>query len=285
MIQEELLSKIRRIELKARKKVDSYLQGAYHTLFKGQGLEFEEVREYLPEDDARRIDWNVTARMGRPFLKLYKEERELTVMIVADVSASTLTGRLFSQREVLATLSASLAFSAIKNSDKAGLLLFSDEVEEYVPPRKGRNHLLTVIRSLLTTNPKSKKTNPETAFYFLNKVLKKKALVFFISDMLFDKFPDSLAIASRRHEIIPIGVFDKMIYSDFSGIIRVENPETNKEEILDFSIENKRKWQQFTTKNEQKFKKLGLKPFWIENKEDFINDLILGFKKMGRQRR
>jgi uncharacterized protein (DUF58 family) len=285
MIQEELLSKIRRIELKAKKKVDSYLQGAYHTLFKGQGLEFEEVREYLPEDDSRRIDWNVTARMGRPFLKLYKEERELTVMIVADVSASTLSGQLFSQKEVLATLSASLAFSAIKNSDKAGLLLFSDEVEEYVPPRKGRNHLLSVIRSLLTTNPKSNKTNPETAFYFLNKVLKKKALVFFISDMLFDKFPESLAIASRRHEVIPIGVFDKMIYSDFSGIIRVENPEIQKEELLDFSIENKQKWQKFKEKNEQKFKKLGLKPFWIENKEDFINDLILGFKKMGRQRR
>ncbi|MGI6393434.1 MAG: DUF58 domain-containing protein [bacterium] len=157
MLTEELLKKVRYIELNVKKKVDDYLQGAYHTLFKGQGLEFQEVREYTENDDARLIDWNVTARTGKPFIKVFREERELTVIIVADVSGSTLYGQSYGLREVMATVAAAISFSAIKNSDKVGLLLFSDSIEEYIPPRRGRNHLLTVIRALLAAKPSGKK--------------------------------------------------------------------------------------------------------------------------------
>jgi len=286
MIQEEVLKKIRYIELKAKKKVDSYLQGAYHTLFKGQGLEFQEVREYTEGDDARLIDWNVTARMGKPFVKLFHEERELTVIIMVDISGSTRYGRSYSGREVMATISAALAFSAIKNSDKVGLLLFSDHIEEYIPPRRGRNHLLTVIRTLLTKKPEKSGTNPEEVFSYLNKAIKKKALIFFLSDMFFDSIPQSLKSTQRRHEVVPIGIFDKSQFaSDKSGFIRVKDPESGKMEILDFSNSGEYFWNKFKDEKEQELKRMKLEPIWIENREEFINDLIIGFRKMEKRRR
>ncbi len=286
MIQEELLKKIRHIELKVKSKVDSYLQGAYHTLFKGHGLEFQEVREYTESDDSRRIDWNVTARMGKPFVKLYREERELTVILVADISGSTTFGRAYSAREVLATLSAAIAFSAIRNNDKVGLLLFSDRIEEFIPPRRGRNHLLTVIRSLLTATPHGKRTVPEAAFSFLNKVQKKKALVFFLSDMLFEHPGPSLAISRRRHEIIPVATWDRSSYAPFGkGDVRVMDPETGEVRIVPIDSSTEGRWDRFTHRTEEVFRRLKMKPIWVENREDFINDLILGFRKMERTRR
>ncbi len=286
MIQEELLQKIRYIELKVRKKVESYLQGAYHTLFKGHGLEFQEVREYAEGDDARLIDWNVTARMNKPFIRLYREERELTVMLLVDVSASTLFGRSYSCQEIMATLAAAISFSAIRNNDKVGVILFSDRVEEYIPPRRGRNHLLTVIRSLLTTEPHGVKTDPEAAFQFLNKVMKKKCLIFFLSDMLFPEIPPTLGAAVRRHEIIPLGVYDKAQFaSSGNGFMRIKNPETGASEIIDLSNSSEKLWNNFTEARNEAFKRLKMNPLWIENKEDFINDLVIGFKKMEKNRR
>ncbi len=286
MLQEELLSRIRRIEIQARRSVDSYLQGAYHTLFKGQGLEFQEVREYTQDDDARRIDWNVTARMNKPFVKLFREERELTVMLVVDVSGSTLFGRTLSGREVLATLAASVAFSAIRNGDKAGLLLFSDGVEEYIPPRRGRNHLLHIIRSLLTFEPRSLQSNPDEAMRFYSQVVRRKSLLFFISDMLFGPLPESFTVVARKHEVIPVGLYDAAYFRPvIRGSVRVEDPETGAVTLINASQATEERWHRFVEQRNSEFARLRLAPLWIENKEKFINDFILGFRKIKRRRR
>lgn len=281
MLNEELLQKIRRIELVAKKNVDSYLQGSYHTLFKGQGLEFQEVREYTENDDARMIDWNVTARSGKPFVKLYREERELVVMIVADISGSTSYGMNYGVQDVLATIAAALTFSAIKNSDKVGLLLFSDRIEEYIPPRRGKNHLLTVIRTLLTTEPEGRKTDPDVAFRFLNKIMKRKTLLFFLSDMLFEGLPDSLGITASKHEIVPIGIIDDILFKPVvDGAIRTIDPETGETQLIDFSSPSRMQERYFTALKEESLKKIGLKPMWIRSSESFMDDLVNEFKRL-----
>lgn len=286
MLNKELLKKIRLIELNVRKKVDNYLQGSYHTLFKGQGLEFQEVREYTESDDARMIDWNVTARMNRPFVKLFREERELTVMVVADISGSTVFGMSYSVQEVMATIAAALTFSAIKNNDKVGLLLFSDRMEEYIPPRRGKNHLLTVIRALMTAKPVGNKTDIDVPFRFLNKVMKRKTLIFFLSDMFFRSFPDSFRIAASKHEMVPVGVVNDLSYdSVIEGAVNVMDPETGKRELLDFSRKDGSKFKKFVLEKEDSFKRLGLRPLWIRNRDNFMDDLVNGFRKMSRVRK
>lgn len=286
MLNEELLKKIRLIELNVRKKVDNYLQGSYHTLFKGQGLEFQEVREYTDSDDARMIDWNVTARMNKPFVKLFREERELTVMIIADISGSTLYGMSYSVQEIMATIAAALTFSAIKNNDKVGLLLFSDRVEEYIPPRRGKNHLLTVIRALMTAKPVGNKTDTDVPFRFLNKVMKRKTLTFFLSDMFFDSLADSFRVASSKHEIVPVGVMNDQSYDPLiSGAVNVVDPESGKRQLLDFSRKDSKKFAKFVEEKEESFKRLGLRPIWIRNRDNFMDDLVNGFRKMSRVRK
>lgn len=286
MLKEELLKKIRYIELNVKKKVNNYLQGSYHTLFKGQGLEFQEVREYTEGDDARLIDWNVTARSGKPFVKIFREERELTVMIAADISGSTLYGKSYGIREVMATIAAAISFSAIKNSDKVGLLLFSDRIEEYIPPRRGRNHLLTVIRALLTVEPVGKKTDPDVPFKFLNKVMKRKTLTFFLSDMLFDNIPESLNITASKHEIIPVGVIDESFFHPLiKGAVRTIDPETGEHSILDLNINGELSIEQFTAEKNKRFKRAGLRPLWIMNRENFMDDLVNEFKKLSSTRK
>ncbi len=286
MLNEELLKKIRLIELNVKKKVENYLQGSYNTLFKGQGLEFQEVREYTRNDDARLIDWNVTARMNKPYVKLYREERELTVMVIADVSPSTLYGRSFGIREVMATIAAAITFSAIKNSDKVGLLLFSDRIEQYIPPRKGRNHLLTVIRSLLAAEPSGKGTETDVPFKFLNKVMKRKTLTFFLSDMLFDTLPESFVVNASKHEIVPVGIVDPSSYTPFTdGAVSTLDPETGKKHLLDFSLSSNQKFLHFYGKKNIEFRRLGITPIWVENKENFMDDLISGFKLLKKGRK
>lgn len=286
MLNEELLKKIRYIELNVKKKVDNYLQGSYHTLFKGQGLEFQEVREYTENDDARLIDWNVTARTGKPFVKVFREERELTVMIAADISGSTVYGKSYGLREVMATIAAAISFSAIKNSDKVGLLLFSDRIEEYIPPRRGRNHLLTVIRALLTAAPAGKKTDPDVAFKFLNKVMKRKTLTFFLSDMMFDKLPESLSITASKHEIVPVGVIDETICTPLvKGAVRTIDPETGKINILDLGVPGQNDIKKFVSAHEESFRRVGIRPMWIMNRENFMDELVNEFKKLSSVRK
>lgn len=211
MLARELLAKVRKIEIKTRRLVDEITGGAYHSVFKGRGIEFSEVREYTPEDDVRDIDWNVTARMGSPFIKKYAEERELTVILAVDVSASGLFGSSGrNKREQMIEAAALLAFSAIRNNDKVGLLLFSDRTELYLPPRSGRTHVLRVIRELVAADAHGRGTDIGAALESLSRSQKKKAVVFLISDFIDNKdYERSMKLLSLRHDLVAIRVLDE----------------------------------------------------------------------------
>lgn len=209
MLAKELLAKIRRIQIRTSHMANDVFAGHYHSTFKGQGMEFEEVREYMPGDDVRSIDWNVTARQGKPFIKRFREERELTVMLLVDVSASQAFGTDEQlKRELVAEVGATLAFSATTNNDKVGLILFSDRIEEHVKPAKGTRHVLRVILELLTHEPSGQGTNIAAALEHLNHVLRRRAVVFIISDFQDIDYERQLRIAKRRHNIIPISIRD-----------------------------------------------------------------------------
>ena len=206
----ELLKKVRKIEIKTRRLSDHIFGGEYHSTFKGRGMTFSEVRQYQYGDDVRNIDWNVTARYNEPFVKIFEEERELTMMLMADVSGSEFFGTKNQfKNEIVTEIAATLAFSATQNNDKIGLILFSDEVELYIPPKKGRSHVLRIIRELIEFHPKSKKTNIAEALKFLSNVMKKKAIVFMMSDFVADDYKQTLKIASGRHDVTGIRVYDK----------------------------------------------------------------------------
>ena len=211
MLTGELLAKVRKIEIKTRKLVEEITGGAYHSVFKGRGIEFSEVREYTPDDDIRDIDWNVTARMGTPYIKKYAEERELNVMLAVDASASGLFGsRGKEKREQMTEAAALLAFSAIRNNDKVGLLIFTDHTELYLPPRSGRKHGLRVIRELVGLEPKGRGTDIGDALASLVRGLKKRTVIFLISDFLDDKnYETTLKIISRKHDLIAVRIQDR----------------------------------------------------------------------------
>jgi uncharacterized protein (DUF58 family) len=206
----ELLKKVRKIEIKTRRLSDHIFGGEYHSTFKGRGMTFSEVRQYQYGDDVRNIDWNVTARTNEPHIKVFEEERELTMMLMVDVSGSELFGTEEQfKSEVVTEIAATLAFSATQNNDKIGLILFSDEVELYIPPKKGKSHVLRIIRELIEFHPKSKKTNIAEALKFLSSVMKKKAIVFVLSDFIADHYDHTLKIAARKHDVTGIRVYDK----------------------------------------------------------------------------
>ncbi|MDX5584544.1 MAG: DUF58 domain-containing protein [Aureibaculum sp.] len=206
----ELLKKVRKIEIKTRRLSDHIFSGEYHSSFKGRGMTFSEVRQYGYGDDVRSIDWNVTARYNEPFVKVFEEERELTMVLMVDVSGSEYFGTTKQfKRETITEISATLAFSAIQNNDKVGLLLFSDEVELFIPPKKGKPHVLRIIRELIEFHPKSKKTNITQALRYLSNVMKKKAIVFILSDFMDDDYDNALKIVGRKHDVTGIRVFDK----------------------------------------------------------------------------
>ena len=224
----EILKKIRRIELRTRRLVNSIFAGQYHSVFKGRGMNFEEVREYAPGDEIRSIDWNVTARMNVPYIKKFTEERELTVMLLVDVSASGLFGSIeLSKRELAAEVASILAFSAINNNDKVGLLLFTNEVELFIPPKKGRLHTLRLIREMLYFEPKGRGTNLAGALDYMNRVISRRAVVFMISDFMAPDFTKALTVTSRRHDLVAMPVTDPG-ESDLPdvGIVTLEDAET-----------------------------------------------------------
>lgn len=205
----ELLKKVRAIELRTRGLSDHIFSGEYHSAFKGRGMTFSEVREYTPGDEVRTIDWNVTARFGHPFVKVFEEERELTVMLVADMSASEDFGSTHQlKRELITEVCATLAFSAIKNNDKVGLILFTDRVEKFIPPNKGRTHILRIIRELIEFKAAGQGTDITAALRFLNSVLKKRCITFLLSDLLDDGYEDALKIANRRHDLVVLRTTD-----------------------------------------------------------------------------
>lgn len=235
MIPKEILKKVREIEIYTNRLVNESLAGEYHSVFKGRGMEFLEVREYQPGDDIRLIDWNVTARAGHPFVKLHVEERELTVIFVVDLSASGAFGTVNQMKaERAVELCAVLAFSAIKNHDKVGLIAFTDDIESYIPPKKGKNHVLRVIRDLLYLTPKQRGTNLRAALDYLNRVTTRKAVVFLVSDFQDRGYEQALRVTCRKHDVIPVTMSDPREREiPAIGVIEAEDPETGARMLLD----------------------------------------------------
>lgn len=238
MIPAEILKKIRRIQIRTRHKVNDMFAGQYHSVFKGQGMEFEEVREYVPGDDIRSIDWNVTARTGHPFIKQFKEERELTVMLLVDISASNEFGSTQQlKKDLAAEIAAMLAFSAIQNNDRVGLILCTDEVECYVPPKKGVRHVLRVIREILYFEPSRRGTRLGPAVDFLNRVTTRKAVTFMISDFITPEDPKrALSATAKRHDAVAVVVGDKREQAwPRGGLVEWEDAETGRRVLVDTS--------------------------------------------------
>jgi len=233
----ELLKKVRKIEIKSRGLSNQIFSGEYHSAFKGSGMAFSEVREYTPGDEIRKIDWNVTARFNHPFVKVFDEERELTVMLLVDLSASEEFGSTKEvKRDLITEISAVLAFSAIQNNDKIGVIFFSDRIEKFIPPKKGKSHILRIIRELLTFEPKGKSTDISEAIRFFTNVIKKKSTTFILSDFIDDGFEKALQIASRKHDIVALRLSDprELEFSDL-GLIPVKDAENDNIKWVDSS--------------------------------------------------
>ena len=255
----ELLKKVRKIEIKTRRLSDHVFGGEYHSTFKGRGMTFSEVRQYQFGDDVRAIDWNVTARYNEPFVKVFEEERELTLMLVVDVSGSEFFGTTQQfKRDVLTEIAATLSFSALQNNDKVGLLLFSDQVELFIPPKKGRSHILRIIRELLEFEPKSKATDIANALAFLSGILKKKAIVFLLSDFMDEGYDKTLRIAAKKHDLTGIRVYDKLEETlPNLGIVPMVDSETLQTRLINTSSAKVRnQYAAFQNQRKEAFKQL-----------------------------
>jgi uncharacterized protein (DUF58 family) len=232
---EEILKKVRELEIKSKKLTRHIFTGEYHSAFKGRGMLFKEVREYTHGDDIRFIDWNVSARFGHPFSKVFEEERELTVMLLIDVSGSSLFGTVHSRKKDLVNeIGAVLSFSAISNNDKVGLILFTDKVEKFIPPKKGRDHVLYIVRELLTFVPKGRGTNLAEALRRFNNSTRQRCIAFVLSDFIDDNFEDSLKVAGKKHDLIGIKVYDRMdMQLPEIGLVEIEDSETGAKKWID----------------------------------------------------
>lgn len=283
----EILKKVRKIEIKARGLSNNIFAGQYHSAFKGRGMAFSEVREYQFGDDIRDIDWNVTARFNRPFIKVFEEERELTVMLVIDVSGSLDFGTVKQfKRDLVLDLAATLAFSAIQNNDKIGVIFFSDKIEKFIPPKKGRKHILFIIRELLEYKPESKNTNIGAAIEYLNNVIKKKCTTFLISDFIDNgDFASPLIVANKKHDIVAIQVYDKRL-SDLPdvGLLRVRDAELGSEIYIDTSLKSVRKahydsWLERQNNLNKIFTRSKVDSVSIRTDQDYVKALIELFAK------
>ena len=285
MIPTEIIKKVRHIEIRTRGLVNDLFGGEYHSVFKGRGMSFSEVREYYPGDDIRLIDWNVTARSSLPHVKIFEEERELTVYLIIDISKSGDFGTLDKYKnEIAAEIAAVLGFSAIKNNDKVGLIMFTDKIEKYVPPKKGKSHVLRVVRELLYHKPEDQKTSIQNALDFLLKVSKRRSVVFLISDYIDDGYWKSLKIANRKHDLIGIKISDiaESIMPNL-GLLKVHDPETNNEFWIDTGSETERL--KFTKDQndassifKKKCDKINFDLIQIRNDRDYVDPLFNYFK-------
>lgn len=259
MIPKEILKKVRRIQITTSRMVNDVFAGQYLSVFKGRGMEFDEVREYQTGDEVRDIDWNVTARMGRPFVKKFMEERELTVMLLVDMSASSRFGtRRRFKNELAAELCSVLAFSAIRNKDKVGLIIFTDRIEKFIPPGKGSRHVLRVIREILYFQPRGKRTDIAAALNYLNKITRRKTVTFLVSDFETAGFERALKIANKRHDLIAVRITDPRERElPKVGLIRLRDAETGEEMLVDTSRSDLRKlFQERTLREEEKLLQL-----------------------------
>ena len=286
----ELIKKVRKIEIKTRGLSQNIFAGEYHTAFKGRGMIFSEVREYQYGDDVRDIDWNVTARHNHPYVKGYEEERELTVMLLVDVSGSRLFGAVGEEkREMIAEVAATIAFSAIQNNDKIGVLFFSDKVEKFIPPKKGRKHILFIIRELLDFTPENKGTDIGGALRYMTDALKKRTTAFVISDFIDDThdYRTSLSVAANKHDVIGIQIFDKRdTQIPDIGLIRVKDLETGGERWLDTSSKRTRQslskwWYDRQQKMTETMRRSGVDIASIATDEDYVRALMGLFQRRG----
>lgn len=287
----ELIAKVRKIEIRTRRIVDELTGGAYHSVFKGKGMEFNEVREYEHGDDVRDIDWNVTARMAHPFIKKYVEERELTVFLMVDVSASGDFGATDRRKnELAAELAALLAFSAIRNNDQVGMLLFSDRDELYLPPRKGRQHVLRLVRDLLAFERQGRRTDVRSALETFMRVNHRRAVVFLISDLLDHGFEQALTIANKRHDLIAMRVLDPMERAIPSiGFINLEDAETGEAIVFPGRGAKARLGYEESSRelhdsNQEICRRAGVDMIDIVNGEDYIRPLMQFFKEREKRR-
>ena len=284
---EELLQKVRKIEIKTKGLSNNIFAGEYHSAFKGRGMAFSEVREYQYGDDVRDIDWNVTARFGKPYVKVFEEERELTVMLLVDVSGSLDFGtQNQTKRDLLTEVAATLAFSAIQNNDKIGVIFFSDRVEKFIPPKKGRKHILFIIRELLTFKPESQKTDVGQAVEFMTNAIKKRCTVFLLSDF-FDSndYANQLTIANSRHDVVALQIYDRrMVDIPDVGIVKMLDAETGKETFVDTSSSAVRRahhewWVGHQSWLKNAFTKSNIDNISVRTDEDYVKALMTLFKK------
>ncbi len=284
---QELIRKVRKIEIKARGLSSNIFAGQYHSAFKGRGMAFSEVREYQFGDDVRDIDWNVTARFHRPYVKVFEEERELTVMLLVDVSGSLDFGtRHQMKRDMVTEIAATLAFSAIQNNDKAGVIFFSDKIEKYIPPQKGRKHILYIIREMLDFKGESKKTDVGVALEFLSGVMKRRCTAFMLSDFYVrGSFEQQLTVCNRKHEVAAIQVYDPLAKSlPDVGLMKVVDAETGFEQYIDTSSKylrqaHRRHWEKCQAALQETFNRSNVDSVSVATNEDFVKALMLLFKK------
>ena len=281
----ELLKKVRKIEIKTRGLSQNIFAGQYHSAFKGRGMAFSEVREYQYGDDVRDIDWNVTARFHKPYVKVFEEERELTVMLLVDVSGSLDFGTIRqTKRDMEAEIAATLAFSAIQNNDKIGVVFFSDRIEKYIPPKKGRKHILYIIREMLDFQPESKRTDVAMAVEFLTRVMKRKCTAFLMSDFFVRKsFENELTICNRKHDVVAIQIYDQRAKElPDVGLMKIKDAETGHEMVVDTSSKKLRRthtayWLRRQAELRQLFSKSNVDNISISTSEDYVKSLMLLF--------
>ncbi|SFR55757.1 DUF58 domain-containing protein [Maribacter stanieri] len=284
----ELLKKVRKIEIKTRRLSDHIFGGEYHSTFKGRGMTFSEVRQYQFGDDVRNIDWNVTARYSEPYIKVFEEERELTMMLVVDISGSELFGTTNQfKNDIVTEISATLAFSALKNNDKVGIVLFSDQIELFIPPKKGKTHALRIIRELLEFKPKSNKTDIAQALKFLSSVMKKKAIVFVLSDFIDEGYEKTLKITGRRHDLTGIRIYDEREESIPNlGMVQMQDAETGKLQLVNTASKKVRNaYAEFhrerVTYFKESFTKSGCGVLDCRVDESYVKKLLGYFKRRG----
>ena len=284
----ELLKKVRKIEIKTRRLSNHIFGGEYHSTFKGRGMTFSEVRQYQYGDDVRAIDWNVTARYQEPYVKVFEEERELTLMLLVDVSGSANFGTQEQlKRDTLTEIAATLAFSALQNNDKVGLLLFSDEVELFITPKKGKSHVLRIIRELLEQQPKSQKTNISAALEFMSRILKKKAIVFVLSDFLDADYTKAVQLASRKHDLTGVRLFDPMeVKLPAVGLLYMRDTETGEYKWVNssskavrtaYALSHRKTADYFSTQ----FTRHGAGALSCATNESYVKKLLTYFKNRG----
>lgn len=284
----ELLKKVRKIEIKTRRLSDHIFGGEYHSTFKGRGMTFSEVRQYQFGDDVRNIDWNVTARYNEPFIKVFEEERELTMMLIADVSGSEFFGtdKQF-KNEIVTEIAATLAFSAMQNNDKIGLILFTDEIELFIPPKKGKFHVLRIIRELLEFTPKSKNTDIAQAIKFLSNVMKKKAIVFVLSDFMADDYEQTMKIAANKHDITGIRIYDQREETIPSiGMVQMEDEETGELVLVNTSSKKVRNnysayYRDRVGYFHETFRRAGAGVIDVRTDDSYVKKLLGYFKRRG----